>query len=58
MINRSIDRQRCLLHAAKQRSQDLRRRQFDSGDQAELSIAELAAYPRLGGEAARRQGTS
>ena len=47
MIGRCIDRQRRLGHAAKQRSQDPRRRQFDPGDQAELRIAELAAYPRL-----------
>src|ERR1019366_7393525 len=47
MSGRRVDRQMRLGHAAKQRSQDLRRRQLDPGDQAELGIAELAAYPRL-----------
>ena len=47
MTGRRVDRQRRLGHAAKQRSQDLRRWQFDPGDQAELGIAELTDYPRL-----------
>ena len=46
MIGRRVDRQMCLGHAAKQRSQDLCRWQLDPGDQAELGITELAAYPR------------
>ncbi len=48
MIGRRVDRQRCLGHAAKQRSQDLRRRQFDPGDRVGLGIAELIADVRLG----------
>ena len=39
MIGRRVDRQRCLEHAAKQRSQDLRRGQFDPGDLVQIGIA-------------------
>ena len=46
MIGRRVDWQMCLGHAAKQRSQDLRRWQLDPGDQAELGITEVAAYGR------------
>jgi hypothetical protein len=44
MIGRRVDRQRCLGHAAKPRSQDLRRWQLDPGDRGGPGIA----YTRQG----------
>jgi hypothetical protein len=40
MIGRRVDREWRLGHAAKQRSQDLRRRQLDPGDRVGLGIAD------------------
>jgi hypothetical protein len=48
ITSRRVDRQRCFGHAAKQRSQDLRRRQFDPGDRVLLGIAELVTHVRSG----------
>ena len=48
MIVGRVDRQRRLGHAAKRRSQDLCRGQFDPGDRAEVRVAKLAAEARAG----------
>ena len=48
IIGWRIDRQWRLRHAAKQRSQDLRRRQLDPGDRKKPDIAEPVADARLG----------